>query len=531
MDKTVVYYAESLMPMPIQKGPFIFCPKSGRLIGIAPKYKFLKYAMPLIGLAALAWYLIRVLPKPSRAAYPCQQTAAPLAFGFLASFATAVVAFRKAKSFAWQRRFLLSAFCGLLAAIAAFTAVNYSTTSSTAMWTPSDAPNTFIGTPRGINPGRVVWARDPSAVKWDGKNGHWWDENASDQKKVDALLSASLQSLTSTPSDSAAWQALFTSYNKTHNQGSAGYTKGQKILIKINQNTGWDGHAENGDKRNQNSINGNPHLLLATIKTLVASGVDQDDITVYDLSRWITDSVYTLPHNAFPKVHWIEKDTGGGDGRDACPKENEWVKNAITFSDPSRALGRNLPQFIVDASYMINMSIMKNHGDQGATLAFKNHFGTIHGLNHDAISPKRMGESNPLVDLGAHKDLGEKTVLFMIDSLYGADGPDNPPRTWKIAPFNNAFPASVFVSQDGVAIESVGFDFINAEWGCKANTDNLMHEAALADNPPSGKKYGPVSLGVHEHWNNVNDKKYSRNLGTGKGLELTPIVLPRGPQG
>jgi parallel beta-helix repeat protein len=54
-----------------------------------------------------------------------------------------------------------------------------------------------------------------------------------------------------------------------------------------------------------------------------------------------------------------------------------------------------------------------------------------------------------------------------------------------------------------------------------------LHEAALADNPPSGTVYDPendgtrlASLGVHEHWNNPVDKKYSRNLGTGEGIEL-----------
>lgn len=30
----------------------------------------------------------------------------------------------------------------------------------------------------------------------------------------------------------------------------------------------------------------------------------------------------------------------------------------------------------------------------------------------------------------------------------------------------------------------------------------------------------PTSLGVHEHWNNATDKQYSRNLGTGNGIEL-----------
>jgi hypothetical protein len=30
-------------------------------------------------------------------------------------------------------------------------------------------------------------------------------------------------------------------------------------------------------------------------------------------------------------------------------------------------------------------------------------------------------------------------------------------------------------------------------------------------------------LGVHEHWNNPQDKQYSRNLGTGDGIELIKV--------
>jgi hypothetical protein len=58
-------------------------------------------------------------------------------------------------------------------------------------------------------------------------------------------------------------------------------------------------------------------------------------------------------------------------------------------------------------------------------------------------------------------------------------------------------------------------------------SDYYMREAALADNPPSKTVYDPerdgtrfTSLGVHEHWNNPIDKKYSRNLGKDTGIEL-----------
>ena len=64
-------------------------------------------------------------------------------------------------------------------------------------------------------------------------------------------------------------------------------------------------------------------------------------------------------------------------------------------------------------------------------------------------------------------------------------------------------------------------------------TDDYLHEAALIDSPPSGTFYDPdhagnvvrpASLGVHEHWNNAREKKYSRNLGRTEGIELVAVM-------
>jgi len=81
-----------------------------------------------------------------------------------------------------------------------------------------------------------------------------------------------------------------------------------------------------------------------------------------------------------------------------------------------------------------------------------------------------------------------------------------------------------------VALESVAVDFSAAEKTAKlmvGAVDNYLHEAALAQRPPSGTRYDPEgdgttlqSLGVHEHWNNAEKRQYSRNLGTGQGIEL-----------
>jgi hypothetical protein len=65
-----------------------------------------------------------------------------------------------------------------------------------------------------------------------------------------------------------------------------------------------------------------------------------------------------------------------------------------------------------------------------------------------------------------------------------------------------------------------------------SGADDYLHEAALADRPPSGTFYDPdhaakvtrlESLGVHEHWNNAQEKRYSKNLGKGEGIELVGV--------
>jgi hypothetical protein len=134
-----------------------------------------------------------------------------------------------------------------------------------------------------------------------------------------------------------------------------------------------------------------------------------------------------------------------------------------------------------------------------------------------------------------HENLGGKTFLYFVDGLFAGKEWKGIPSEWSMEPFNGDWPSSILLSQDGVAIDSVSFDFLLAEWPddpgpAMSGTDDYLHEAALADDPPSGTFYEPEgdgselqSLGVHEHWNNSEQKLYSRNLGIDEGIELVAI--------
>jgi hypothetical protein len=143
------------------------------------------------------------------------------------------------------------------------------------------------------------------------------------------------------------------------------------------------------------------------------------------------------------------------------------------------------------------------------------------------------------VDLMSHHLLGGKNLVFILDALWSTDAELDKPVKWAMPPFNNDWMSSIFCSLDEVAIESVGYDFLRSEFTParglatyvqQVGVDDYLHQAADSTTWPQGIMYDPdstgspiQSIGVHEHWNNITDMQYSRNLGTGNGIELVRI--------
>lgn len=223
------------------------CPRAEKSTGYhrsSGNNKFARFLLPLTGLACLVWMLIRVVPKPSRAEYPCMKVAAPLAGGFvayIAGMAIALFSLRKAGHLFREHRSILAVslvLCG--AAVGMFTVLKTDSESYAAilatdsLFVPGEPPNTPMGVAKGIFPGRVVWMWDSTATTWNGTSGNWWSDNSTHQDVVDSMLTKSLRSLTGKSSESAAWDTLFRYFNLKHAKGNVGYAAGEKIAIKIN---------------------------------------------------------------------------------------------------------------------------------------------------------------------------------------------------------------------------------------------------------------------------------------------------------
>jgi hypothetical protein len=61
----------------------------------------------LAGVGAFIWFLIRVIPKPSRASYPCMRVAAPMASTFVIwvlGLGSSMLLFRKARLYIYNSR-------------------------------------------------------------------------------------------------------------------------------------------------------------------------------------------------------------------------------------------------------------------------------------------------------------------------------------------------------------------------------------------------------------------------------------------
>jgi hypothetical protein len=561
------------------------CPKTGRIRKITVPGGFYKFLFPFVGLAAMIWILIRVIPKPSRLSYPCVRTAMPIATGFigyLAMLVVSAIAFIKSRK---PLRYFPVFFVGAFAVfgIAGFyvTGNNIFQKDIELKVNAAVTANQPIGEAKGIFPGRVVWVHNVNAVNQNCQpsllNHAWWMAENNNQSTIDSMVSAAIDSLTGEKSDSAAWQALFRYNNASRGKGSVNYVVGEKIFIKINECSGWGGNFNTTDL---SKVNGSwygmsettPATVLSVLHQLVdVVHVEQTDIYVGDPMRNIYKEWYEQWHPKYPNVHYIGIDNYSSLGREQV-KESKTaliyysdrgtvLHPGITYSlkniDTTKVYHDTFYSIFEDAEYLINIPQIKGHMRAGITLFAKNHFGS---QTRSSAAHLHLGLPCPIemendtsrlgyglyriqVDLMTSSILRKKNLIFLLDGLWGTDYEQDKPLKFQMAPFNNTYSSSMFASLDNVAIESVAYDFLRSEFtvaraqelghnafiqmrGC----DDYLHQAADSINWPAGIKYDPdstgihiYSLGVHEHWNNATDKKYSRNLGTGNGIELITV--------
>jgi len=330
-------------------------------------------------------------------------------------------------------------------------------------------------------PSKVVHVHDSGATNWTGSG--WYGDHVS-QSAVNTMVENGLKELTGHSIWSDIWTALFSKVN------GSGYQADQKIAIKVNFN-----NAESCAD-SDTVIDALPQPVNALIAGLKQAGVQEQDIWIYDATRRIPDRFRT-------KLLYSGVVLYGGE---VCTGVNKAQFNTanpaakVTFHPPSGVSVADewVTEVVMNATYLINMPLIKDHGMPGVTLGFKNHFGTIqnpYGLHPNiSISDSRYrSDYNPMVDMYRHSSIGAKTILTVGDGLYGALGNTNvTPKTWTT--FGNDYPNSLFFSTDPVAIDCVMMDILHAEPGYHPYEDTGKVDDYL-------KLASAAGLGVHERGN------------------------------
>lgn len=427
------------------------------------------------------------------------------------------------------------------------------------------APNKPVGTGRGIFPGRVSWIWNPEATNPDCKNSlikaddpssefdPWFDDKNTSQEVVDQMLTAGLCSITGKNNINEAWDAIFRFHNKNRGKGDVVYKKGEKIYLKLNRTSAAAGVNPGFGRLKDQPISllceTSPQIVLAMLRQLVHTvGVPQEYIYVGDAMRNIFQDEYLKYHSEFPGVNYLSN-TSTESGR---IKSVESSGDVIFYSDNSSIMTKagkdKIYSVLEEAEYLLSMAAMKGHNVAGISLCTKNHFGSQSrpsaGHLHPGLNSKARegyGHYRVLVDLMGNKYTGGKNLFYLLDALWTGGNWNGLPEKFLIPPFNNHWCSSLLLSFDPVAIESVAFDFLRTEFSqskynfpfiAAPGTDDYLQQAADSKYWPKGITYSPdgpgtvmpESLGVHEHWNNPEDKLYSRNLGKNKGIELVKIL-------
>ena len=359
------------------------CPRSSGCC--KHRHRWVRWLFPITGLVALIWFLIRVLPKPSRAAYPCQQAAMPLASGFivwLAGLLGSVTVLKWARTCMRESQLLCACvFLGMAVVMGLVSLAHLPHDPARADEPAGWGAHGPLGEGKGIHPGRVVWVYDPDVTNWEGYQStqRWFQDACTDPEVVEKMVSQAIRGVAGLSNDEAAWDAVFRHFNAEHGRGTVGYRAGEKIAIKINLTTcNAAGDSVNPRSYNKtsgilNQIDNSPQMMLALLRQLVnTAGVAQEDITIGDPTGLFANHLWNPLQTEFPRVHYLDNYGGSGRTRAAFSSVPVYWSTAAA----NNKLRDYLPVSFAEADYIINFAILKGHSS-GVTLFAKNHYGSL----------------------------------------------------------------------------------------------------------------------------------------------------------
>ena len=265
-----------------------------------------------------------------------------------------------------------------------------------------------------------------------------------DQGVVQIMLDSAIRSLTGIVDVGGAWRSLF-----------PGITQESTISIKINCIN--------------SQLSSHPETAYSIVNGLTAMDVEGLPFPEKNIIIW--DRTNNEMKRAGYSIN--TSDTGV-----KCFGTNQSGAGYTSSSYDVAGSSQRLSTIVTEMSdYMINLCVLKNHGDAGVTFSMKNHYGSCNkpGNLHG-------GYCNPYIAaLNSLAPIREKQVLNICDALFGiiSGGPGGSPQIQ---------PNIIVMSRDRVANDNVCGQIL-ADNGC-----NTMYRARHLSTAAGS----PYSLGTND---------------------------------
>jgi len=334
---------------------------------------------------------------------------------------------------------------------------------------------------------RVIHVYSSDATFWDYGNNYYG--SYVNQSVVNEMVDQGVIELTGSSGVSDAWRELV-----------PGYRPGKtSIAVKVNFNNSIStcgGCLVDCDDY-QLKIDAVIHPINSIIRGLKQAypEFEYSDIWVYDATIGSKPPVSQRLLKVrfkdgcqYPGVRFF--DQGCCEAASFASEQEDAVVNWRTPSGVQAPPLQKITDVLIQATYLINIPILKRHGGAGVSLGFKNHFGSIDNCPelHDWVCfnwnvANYSTRYNPLVDIYQNPHIVGKTVLTLGDGLFGdRAGNANKPAPWDS--FGGEAPNSLFFSTDPVAIDCVMGDFLHYEGyhgGLWKGSDDYLKLAAESE--------------------------------------------------
>jgi hypothetical protein len=231
----------------------------------------------------------------------------------------------------------------------------------------------------------VVVVKDPTATDYPSIN----------QPVVQAMMDAGVKALTRKDDLGEAWKSCFPGIDRT-----------KVISVKVNCiNSSLSSHPEVANT----IVNGLTQMNFG------GNLFPENNIIIWDRSDWeLTNAGYTINDGASGVRCFGTNHSGIGYDSDY----NMDVGGGI--SRPSRIMTDM-------CDYMVNLAVLKDHGQAGITLCMKNHYGSVSPVpSHNTRCSPYIAILNQLI----RDQLGRREGIFIIDGLFGiyTGGPGGSPQ-------------------------------------------------------------------------------------------------------